>query len=119
MVWVLAVLFLVVPWMEIWLLMSLDVALPVIVVQGAASAAVGWWFARGEDLSLWSDLESDIQNRRVPTEEGLDAMLTILGGWALIVPGWITDLAGAAVLVPAVRRLLIHPIRNAIRDYLI
>jgi UPF0716 protein FxsA len=119
MIWVLAVLLLVLPWLEIWLINSLGIALPVMVVQAVATAGVGWWYSRQEELSLWSELESDIQNHRVPTEEGLDAMLTVLGGWGLIIPGWITDLAGAVLLVPAMRAILIRPIRGAIRDHLI
>ena len=119
MVWVAALLLLIVPWLELWLMFRLDQALPVVVLQALGTAAVGWWFARREDLSLWSELESDIQNRRVPTEEALDAMLTVLGGWALIVPGWITDVLGATLLVSAVRRLLIPWVRGMIRDHLI
>ena len=107
------------PWLELWLMFSLGQALVVIVLQGIATAAVGAWFARKEALSLWADLESDIRNGRVPTEEGLDAMMEVLGGWMLVIPGWITDLAGGAMLVPAVRRVLMAPIRNAIRDHLI
>ncbi len=38
-------------------------------------------------------------------------MLVVLAGWALIVPGYLTDLAGAAVLVPPVRRFLVFPAR--------
>lgn len=115
----LGVLLLVFPWLELWLMFSLGQALPVIVLQGVTTAAVGAWFARKEALSLWAELESDIKNGRVPTEEGLDAMMEVLGGWMLVIPGWITDLAGGAILVPAVRRVLMTPIRNAIRDYLI
>lgn len=115
----LGVLLLVFPWLELWLMFSLGMALPVIVLQGVATAAVGAWFARKEALSLWAELESDIRNGRVPTEEGLDAMMEVLGGWMLVIPGWITDLAGGAMVVPAVRRMLMAPIRNAIRDHLI
>ncbi|MEE8435399.1 MAG: FxsA family protein [bacterium] len=115
----LGVLLLVFPWLELWLMFSLGQALAVIVLQGVATAAVGAWFARKEALSLWAELESDIRNGRVPTEEGLDAMMEVLGGWMLVIPGWITDLAGGAMVVPAVRRVLMTPIRNAIRDHLI
>ena len=118
MFWIVALLLLVVPALELWLMIRLDQPLPVVLVQGLVTAMVGWWFARREQLSLWTELESDIQNRRVPTEEALDAMLTVLGGWALIVPGWITDLLGAALLVPALRRLLIGPLRRTIRAWL-
>jgi UPF0716 protein FxsA len=119
MLWLAAVPLLVLPWLELWLLFSLDLALPVVVLEGAVTAAVGWWFARRESLDLWTELESDVQNHRVPTEEALDAMLMVLGGWALIVPGLITDLLGAVLLVPVVRRLLVPPLRRLVRDYLI
>jgi len=116
--WLVLLPLLVIPWLELWLVLRLDQSLVVVLLQGVATAAVGWWFARSEGLSLWSELESDLQNGRVPTEEALDAMLTVLGGWGLIVPGWITDLAGAALLVPAVRRLLIPTLRAILRDQL-
>ena len=119
MLWVVLLLLLVVPWLELWLMIRLEQSLVVVVLQGLVTAAVGWWFARREGLSLWTELESDIQNRRVPTEEALDAMLTVLGGWALIGPGWIADLLGASLLVPAVRRLLIGPLRRMVRDWLL
>jgi UPF0716 protein FxsA len=119
MTWLLALVLLVVPTLELGLIVSLNLALPVVGLQAIATAAVGWWFSRGEDLSLWSELESDIQNGRVPTEEALDAMLTVLGGWALIVPGFLTDLAGGVLLVPAIRGLLIGPIRGMIRQHLV
>jgi UPF0716 protein FxsA len=117
--WLITLFLLVVPWLELWLMFRLDQPLLLVVLQGVATAAVGWWFARSEDLSLWTELESDIQNHRVPTEEALDAMLTVLGGWGLIVPGWITDVLGAALLVPAVRRLFIPWLRAVIHDHLI
>jgi UPF0716 protein FxsA len=119
MLWVAALWLLVLPWLELWVLFRLDLALPVVVLESAVTAAVGWWFARREELSLWSELESDIQNHRVPTEEALDAMLTVLGGWALIVPGLVTDVLGAALLVPVLRRLLIPLLRRLARDHLV
>jgi UPF0716 protein FxsA len=119
MVWMVALLLLGVPGLELWLLIGLDLALPVVIGEAMVTAAVGGWFARSEGLSLWTELESDVQNRRVPTEEALDAMLVVLGGWALIVPGFLTDVAGAVLLVPGVRRVLMAPLRGVIREYLI
>lgn len=119
MIWIAAVLLFGVPWLELWLITSLGLALPVVLVEAAATAAVGGWAARQESLSLWTELESDLQNGRVPTEEALDAMLAVLGGWALIAPGLITDLLGAALLVPAVRRVLMEPLRTLLRDHVV
>jgi UPF0716 family protein affecting phage T7 exclusion len=54
----------------------------------------------------------------VPTLEGVDAMLVLIGAWGLIVPGLITDLLGAALLVPPLRRALRDLIRQALRDWI-
>ncbi len=100
-------------------MMLLEFSLAVAIALSVATAGVGWWFSRTERLDLWSELESDVQNGRVPTEEGLNAMMTIFGGWALIVPGLLTDLLGASLLFPAVRKRCIHPLRSFIRNYLL
>lgn len=113
--WLLGGLLLAVPFVELWLMFTLPVGLGPTLAIAAATAALGWWAARREDLSLWSELEEDVRNRRVPTPEALDAMLAVLGGWGLMVPGYLTDLAGLALLVPAVRRALLDPLRQTIR----
>lgn len=115
MFWVLLIVLLVLPWVEFWLVMQLNWPLWFTLVWCAGAAAVGVWFIRGEDLSLWTELESDIQNRRVPPAEAIDAMLVLLGGWALILPGLLSDAVGILLLIPQIRAELIEPIRAFIR----
>ena len=103
---------------DTWLLIVLPLPLWLTLAWAALSAALGWWLQRGEDLTLWSEIESDLQNGRLPTVEALDAMLAVLGGWALIAPGWLTDLGGGAMMVPLARRALIGPIRALLREWL-
>jgi len=117
MVWVLVIALLVVPWLEFWLVMRLHWPLWFTLLWFCGAAAVGWWFARGEDLTLWTELEAEVQNRRVPTPEGIDAMLVLIGAWALIVPGLLSDAVGILLLVPPVRAALVGPIRAAIRRH--
>ena len=114
-----ALLLLGIPVVEVWLLLSLPLPLWFLVGWCLLTAAVGWWFARTEGLSLWTELESDVQNGIVPTAEGVEAMLVVLAGWGLILPGWLTDIAGALLLVPALRRSLLEPIRGAVRRHFI
>ena len=113
--WILGILLLLVPTLEIWCVVQMGISLSVLTVWSLLTAAVGWYFARRESLSFWSELESDVQNGRLPTIEGVDTMLVLFGGWALIVPGPITDLAGAALLAPPLRRELTDWIRRTIR----
>lgn len=120
MTWLAAILaFLVLPWVEFWLMVGLGFSMVTATVLGVVTAGVGWWHARREGLDLWSELESDIQNQRVPTEEALDAMLVIIGGLALIVPGVISDLLGGVLLVPAIRRIMMPALRTSIRRWLL
>lgn len=120
MAWIAGILvFLVLPWMEFWLMMGLGFSLATAVALGVVTAAVGWWHAWGEGLDLWTELESDIQNQRVPTAEALDAMLVMIGGVLLIVPGIVTDMMGGVLLVPAIRRIVMPTLRSSIRRLLL
>ncbi|MDH4247075.1 MAG: FxsA family protein [Deltaproteobacteria bacterium] len=116
MFWKLLALMLVWPMLEIGLLLWLQWPLEVSALEVLITAAVGWNFARREDLSLWSELVSDVRNGRVPTREGLDAMLVVLGGWALMIPGIISDILGAVMLIPAVRELALPGLRVLLRE---
>lgn len=107
----------VLPWVEFLLMMHLGLSATTALLWCVATGLVGWWHARQEELSLWTELESDIQNGRVPTEEGVDAMLKLLGAWGLILPGLLTDLAGAALLVPQVRAALVPAVRQYVREH--
>ena len=110
--------FLVLPGAELSLLLG-SLHLAVVIFLCLVTGAVGWWFARREGLDLWSELESDLANGRLPTEEGLDAMLMLLGAWAMILPGLLTDLVGVALLVPLVRARAVPLVRNLMRQYLL
>lgn len=115
MLWILGILLLVVPALEFWFSVRLGVHLGVVVVWCFLTGAVGVWFARRESLSLWTELESDVQNGRLPTIDGVDTMLVVLGGWGLIVPGLFTDALGAALLARPVRYAATDFIRRTIR----
>ena len=114
--WILALLLLIVPSLEIGLIVQLRMPWWLAIGWCVTTAALGWYFARGEDWTLWTELESDVQNGRVPTAEGIEGLLVLAGAWGLIVPGLFTDVAGALVLLPPVRRRLVEAIRRAIRE---
>lgn len=118
MVWLLTLALLVVPFLEVGMLVQLRWPVWLIVLESTVTAAIGWYFARGEQWSLWTELESDVQNGRVPTQEGVDAMLVLIGAWGLMVPGLVTDIAGAALLVPPVRYAARNLVRETLRGWI-
>lgn len=117
MVWVLLIALLVLPWLEFWVAMQLHWPTWFLLLWCAGAALVGWRFARTEDLTLWTEIESDIQNHRVPPAETVDAMLVLVGAWALILPGLLSDAVGILLLIPQIRSELVEPIRNFIRKH--
>ena len=75
--WILSLVLLVVPSLEIWLLMQLTYLMPLstIFLQCVVTLAAGAWLMQGENFSLWTLVESELRNRRVPTEELLADLL--------------------------------------------
>lgn len=77
------------------------------------TACAGVWLLRTEDLSLWTLLETELQNNRLPTEELLGGILLLMGGIALLIPGILTDAFGLALMVPVIREWAV----NHFHDY--
>jgi len=107
----------IVPWVELWIMLHLGLPTWFTVLWCVATGLYGWRRSRKEDLSLWTELESDLQNNRVPTAEGMDAMLELIGAWGLILPGLVTDILGAALLNQRIRESLVEPARKYLRDH--
>ena len=118
--WILSLVLLVVPSLEIWLLMQLTYLMPLstIFLQCVVTLAAGAWLMQGENFSLWTLVESELRNRRVPTEEVLADLLLWGGGVLLIVPGFLTDALGLVIFIPAVRQESIQWLRKRIQESL-
>ena len=93
-----------VPVLEILILMQLNYIMPLstIFLQCVVTLAAGIWLMQGEHFSLWTIVESELQNNRLPAEEVVADLLLLGGGILLIVPGLITDALGLAVFIPVV-----------------
>ena len=103
-----------VPVLEILILMQLNYIMPLstIFLQCVVTLAAGKWLMQGEHFSLWTIVESELQNNRLPAEEVVADLLLLGGGILLIVPGLITDALGLAVFIPVVRQECIKLIRK-------
>lgn len=71
-----------------------------------ASWPLGMWLIRSEGRSAWRRLRAAAATTgRPPGREVLDGALILVGGSLLIVPGFITDVLGLLLLIPATRAL--------------
>jgi len=105
-------LFLVVPIAELYVIIQVGQAigvLPTIALLLADSIA-GSWLVRQQGRAAWRRFSEALAAGRPPAAEVIDGALVLMGGAFLLTPGFLTDLLGAALLIPpsraAVRRVL-------------
>jgi UPF0716 protein FxsA len=71
-----------------------------------ASWPIGTWAMRSQGRAAWRRLSDAVAAGRQPGREVLDGALVLAGGALLIVPGFITDILGASLLLRPSRSLL-------------
>lgn len=71
-----------------------------------AESALGAWLVKREGRRAWGALRTALQTGRMPAGELADAALILVGGALLLTPGFVTDIAGFAAILPATRPLM-------------
>jgi UPF0716 protein FxsA len=66
----------------------------------------GVWLALREGRRVWRRFNEALNEGRSPSKELVDGMLLLLAGVLLILPGFVSDAVGLALLVPPVRALV-------------
>jgi UPF0716 protein FxsA len=116
MVGLLALLFLVVPLVELAVIIQVGQWLGVAdtLVLLILVSVVGAWLAKREGLAVLRRIRQQLDVQRMPGAELLDGALVLLAGALLLTPGFVTDVAGILMLLPPVRAAL----RRSLRRYL-
>jgi UPF0716 protein FxsA len=70
------------------------------------STVVGVWVAKQQGLSLFRRAQTDWAARRMPPGTALEGLLLLLAGVLFIVPGFISDVVGLALLASPVRKFV-------------
>jgi len=101
-------LFVAVPATEIWVMIRVGGLLGAgwTVVAVFATAVVGVALVRLQGLSTLARIQAGARQGEVPADEVLAGAGLLVAGLLLIVPGFVTDALGFALLVPPVRMLL-------------
>ncbi len=112
MAWLLALVFLVVPIVELAVIVQVGQTIGVaetLVVLIAVSLAGGWLVKR-EGLGVVRRISTAVSGGRVPGKELADGALIVLAGALLLTPGFLSDLLGLALLLPPVRAAIRPPL---------
>ncbi len=80
-----------------------------------ASAALGVWLIRWQRRTALGQVMRDLQALGDPLTPAAHSALIVLAGVLLILPGFLTDAAGLALLLPPIRDLLIGFLREKAR----
>lgn len=104
---ILALVLLALPLLEIALLIKLGQGLGFwpVVLGIVATGLLGIAIIRTQGIATFRRMTAALEQDREPHRELADGALRLLSGVLLLLPGPITDMAGALLLVPAVRRL--------------
>ena len=104
----LALLFLVVPFIELFVLIQVGQAigaLPTIALLVVVSV-VGAWLVKREGISVVRRAQEQVRRGQVPGAELVDGVLILIAGALMLSPGFFTDIFGIALMIPPVRAAL-------------
>lgn len=102
---VLALLFLVVPFAELFVLIQVGQmigALPTVGLLIVVSV-VGAAMVKREGINVVRRAQMQVQQGKVPATELIDGVLILFAGALLLTPGFLTDVLGVLLLIPPVR----------------
>ena len=68
-----------------------------------ADSIIGPLLMRTQGRSAWRRFNEALAAGRIPAREVVDGALVIFGGALLLTPGFVTDIFGAAFLLPPTR----------------
>ncbi len=92
------------------LFVAVEVARAIGVLETIVLLIIGWpiglWALRTQGAAAWRRLSVAISERRPPAREVVDGTLVLFGGILLMIPGFITDVIGIAMLLPPTRVLM-------------
>ncbi len=103
--WVLALLFVVLPVVEIYLLIQVGQVIGPwwTVLLLIADGVLGAWLMKREGSRAWAALRDALDQRKMPARELADAGLILVGGTLLLTPGFLSDVVGFFFVLPFTR----------------
>ncbi|WP_419872131.1 FxsA family protein [Candidatus Pristimantibacillus sp. PTI5] len=102
--WLLGV-FIVVPVIELWGIYQMGSWIGgwntffILIAMGLAGA----YLARAEGRRVWVEAQRQMQAGQIPGQTMLDGLCVLAGGLLLLMPGFLSDIAGITLLFPVTR----------------
>ncbi|MEM8954270.1 MAG: FxsA family protein [Verrucomicrobiota bacterium] len=114
-------LFITIPLIELYLFMKIGarIGLPATLIIIVLTGFIGAALTRYQGLRTLAKFQKATADGRMPHQEVLDGLMILVAGAVLLTPGFLTDIFGFALLVPAVRttvrKFLARYVKNHVR----
>jgi UPF0716 protein FxsA len=114
MVPLLVILFIGVPFAELYVLIQVGHAIGVLNTLGLLLlvSIVGAWLAKREGISVIRRMQAALNAGRVPGTELVDGFLILLAAALMLTPGFLTDIVAIFLLLPPVRAVVRRSLRR-------
>jgi len=101
--------FTVVPILELYFLIKIGGAIGAFntIVIILLTATIGAWLARAQGFMVLRRIQESLGQGRVPGHDILQGLFVLVGAFALLTPGFLTDMIGLSMLIPSVRAIYI------------
>ena len=110
----LALLFTIVPLVELYLLIEVgrfigvQATIAIVVLTGL----LGAWLARIQGLRVLRQVQASLGAGQLPTDAIVDGLLILIAAAVLLTPGLMTDSVGFLLLIPAGRKMVRKTVRK-------
>ena len=114
---VLALLFLLVPLVELWLIVqaSAEIGFLNTIAVLIVISFVGAWLVKREGLGIMRRVQDRLAFGEVPGDELIDGFLVLIAGALLLTPGFLTDAFAVLLLLPPTRAAIRRLVRRRMR----
>ena len=106
-VWLLIVLFIGMPLVEIWTIIQVGQAIGPwwTILLLVVDSILGTWLIKHEGTRAFRGLQEALGSGRMPARELADGALILIGGTLMLAPGFVTDAFGILMILPFTRPL--------------
>ena len=117
----LALLFTVIPLIELVLLLTVGARIGILgtVLLILATGLTGAWLARWQGMGVLRTMQAELQSGQPPAKRIVEGLLVLAGALLLLTPGILTDITGFTLILPFTRRLLGPPILRMLLTYVL
>lgn len=109
--------FLVIPIIELYLLIKIGGVIGALntVLIILITASMGAYLAKNQGFRVFREIQEAMSRGYMPGNELLHGLFVLIGSFALLTPGFLSDIIGFSMLMPQVREIYVRVAKEVIR----